>query len=156
MNSMIEKMVNSVLYTLHIQMEDEKIISIIQFVKFGIVGVTNTLLSYVINIAVLFFLKDKKIGWDFVAGNVVSFIISVAWSFYWNNRFVFNSGNNDSWITKLLKSYLSYGFTGIVLSNILSYIWISVLGISKYIAPIINLIISVPLNFMIHKIWVYH
>ena len=156
MDSVIEKVMYSLLNAFHLQLNEEKISSFIQFIKFGMVGITNTLLSYVINVAVLFILKDKNVSWDFVAGNVVSFIISVAWSFYWNNRFVFNSGNNDSWIAKLLKSYLSYGFTGIVLSNILSYIWISVFGISKYIAPIINLIISVPLNFIIHKVWVYH
>lgn len=51
----------------------------------------------------------------------------------------------------LVKTYLSYGFIGIILNNILPWLWIGVFGISKYVAPLINLIISVPLNFIINK-----
>ena len=44
---------------------------------------------------------------------------------------------------------------GIVLANVLSYIWIDVLGISKCVAPLINLIISIPLNFIINRYWAF-
>ena len=54
-----------------------------------------------------------------------------------------------------MKTYVSYGFTGIVLNNILSYLWIEKLGISKYIAPLFNLVLSVPLNFIINKFWAF-
>ena len=156
MNDFVENSVFSLLQQFGISLENDKQKSIVQFIKFGLIGVTNTLLSYAINVAVLLLLKDRNLSWDYVPGNVISFVISVAWSFYWNNRYVFSNGDNSNWPQKLLKSYLSYGFTGIILSNGLSYIWINLLGVSKYIAPIINLIISVPLNFIIHKIWVYH
>ena len=55
----------------------------------------------------------------------------------------------------LLKTYLAYGFTGIILNNILSWLWITKFGISKFIAPVINLIVSVPLNFIINKLWAF-
>ena len=55
----------------------------------------------------------------------------------------------------LLKTYISYGVTGIVLNNILSFLWIDVLGISKLIAPMINLIFSVPINFLLNKYWAF-
>ena len=55
----------------------------------------------------------------------------------------------------LLKTYMAYGFTGIILNNILSFIWIDKVGISKFIAPLINLIVSVPLNFIINKLWAF-
>jgi putative flippase GtrA len=50
---------------------------------------------------------------------------------------------------------MSYGFTGIILNNILSYIWIDMLGISKVVAPLINMIIGVPINFIINKLWAF-
>ena len=143
------------LTTFHINLSEDRLSSLIQFIKFGIVGVSNTLLSYLINIAVLLLLRNRNISWDYIAGNVISFIISVAWSFFWNNKYVFKTRSHESWISKLFKSYLAYGFTGIILSNILSYVWINLFHISKYIAPIINLVISVPVNFLIHKLWVY-
>lgn len=128
-----------------------------QFVKFGIVGVSNTVVSYVINILVLFALADYGLLWDYVAANIVAFVLSVLWSFYWNNRFVFTVGEGQQRnIGKaLLKTYISYSFTGIILNNILSFIWINVFGISKLIAPLINLIVSVPLNFIINKLWAF-
>ena len=122
-----------------------------QFIKFGIVGLSNTILSYAINVAVLFILKDKNLRWDYIAGNIISFGLSILWSFYWNNKYVFKKqeGEKRSIGKALLKTYIAYGFTGILLNNILSWIWIDKLSVSKYIAPILNLIISVPLNFVI-------
>lgn len=130
---------------------------IIQFVKFGIIGVSNTVISYVINLLVLLFLEPLNVGWDYFAGNIISFLLSVLWSFYWNNRFVFtvNEGETRSVGRALLKTYISYGFTGIILNNILSWIWIEIFDISKFIAPLINLIVSVPLNFLINKFWAF-
>ena len=128
-----------------------------QFVMFGIVGATNTVISYLINIMVLALLRPFELVWDYIAGNVVAFLLSVLWSFYWNNRLVFTqqAGQHRSLWRTLLKAYAAYGFTGIILNNILSWLWISVFRISKYIAPLINLIISVPLNFVINKLWTF-
>lgn len=68
---------------------NEKMNAWVQFVKFGIVGVSNTVIGYVLNILVLLALKSANVSWDYIAGNIVSFVLSVLWSFYWNNRFVF-------------------------------------------------------------------
>ena len=58
-------------------------------------------------------------------------------------------------VVTLLKTYLAYGFTGIVLNNTLSWIWIEQFGVSKFIAPLINLIVSIPVNFYINKFWTF-
>lgn len=57
-------------------------------IKFDIVGISNTIISYVLNVLVLLTLRLWEVSWDFVAANVVAFVLSVLWSFYWNNRFV--------------------------------------------------------------------
>ena len=131
--------------------------SLVQFVKFGLVGVTNTAVSYVINILVLKLLQPYHLSWDYVAGNVVAFVLSVLWSFYWNNKYVFRKGEGQkrNLGKALLKTYVAYGLTGIVLANVLSWVWINVFGISKYVAPLINLVISIPLNFIINKFWAF-
>ena len=102
-------------------------------------------------------LRDAGLSWDYIAGNVIAFLLSVLWSFYWNNKYVFaqDGGTKRVWWKALLKTYLCYGFTGILLNNVLSWIWITKLGISKFAAPLINLIISVPLNFMLNKLWAF-
>lgn len=132
--------------------------NLVQFFKFGIVGVSNTLVSYLLNLLCLFVLHKYEVSFDYVIANTVAFVLSVLWSFYWNERFVFTE-KQDSYqsnrLVRLLKMYLSYGFTGIILNNVLSFLWISVLGISKAIAPLINSAIGVPINYVINKKWTF-
>ena len=139
---------------------DEKIIeAFLQFVKFGIVGVSNTIISYVLYAGCLLIFRGIGIltGIDYIVAQVIQFILSVLWSFYWNNKYVFElkKGEKRSLWKSLLKTYVSYSFTGLFLSSILLVLWVQILGISEFIAPIINLLISVPLNFIINKFWAF-
>lgn len=153
----IERCLDKVASLLKIPLSNEKKNTLVQFIKFGMVGISNTLISYGLNVLVLFLLSPFCLQWDWAAGNAVAFLLSVLWSFYWNNKYVFTleDGKKRNWWKALLKTYISYGFTGIILNMALSYLWIEVFGISKYIAPLINLVISVPLNFLINKFWAF-
>ena len=121
------------------------------------VGVTNTLVSYLINIMMLMTLRNFNLSFDYMIANVTAFLLSVLWSYYWNSKKVFtlSKGEKRSKGKTLLKTYVSYAFTGIVLNNVLSTIWIQVLGISKYLSPILNLPFSMPVNFLMNKLWAY-
>ena len=157
MDEKLKQLIKRFFKVFHVELADKTAESLVQFIKFGMIGVTNTVISYVLNVLVLLALKPLNVSWDFIAGNMVAFILSVLWSFYWNNRFVFTvqEGQHRSIWKALLKTYVAYGFTGIILNNILSWLWINVLDISKFIAPLINLIISVPVNFIINKMWAF-
>lgn len=159
----IEKSMRIVLLSicrlLHKELSDTTFDAFMQFVKFGIVGVSNTLISYVLYVGSL--LVFQKFGilpkGDYLVAQVVAFVLSVAWSFYWNNKMVFvkAEGKERSLWKALLKTYVSYSFTGLFLNSILLILWVQMLHISEYIAPIINLVISVPLNFLINKFWAF-
>ena len=152
MKNIIEK----ILGILHIKLSDAKIEWLAQFVKFGLIGVTNTLLSYGIYILTIWLLTPFNLSFDYLIGSVLGFIISVLWSFFWNNKLVFNEDAGKRNILKsLTKTYLSYAATGIVLSNILLYIFVDLMGISKAVAPFIGLLITVPLNFVMNKYWAF-
>ncbi len=133
--------------------------TLIQFVKFGIVGVSNTAISYVIYTLSLLGMRTFGIfrSIDYIFSQVVAFMLSVLWSFYWNNKkvFVVKEGESRSIWKALLKTYVSYSFTGLFLNSILLIFWVRVLHISEFIAPIINLLVSVPLNFIINKLWAF-
>ncbi len=142
-----------------LKLTEKQFQSFMQFVKFGIVGVSNTVVSYVIYLVALLFLEHNHIfsDADYIIAQVVAFILSVLWSFYWNNRYVFkkDDGIERIWWKALFKTYISYAFTGLFLNTVLSILWIEVLGISKLIAPIINLLVSVPINFLMNKYWAF-
>ncbi len=142
------------------KLDEEQEKSLLQFFKFALVGVSNTLVSYLLNIVTLMILERLGIlqGIDIYVANCVAFFLSVLWSFFWNNRYVFKESEDKEkrvWWKTLIRTYLAYAFTGLVLSNVISYLCVKVLGINKYIAPIINLVISVPINYVLNKFWAY-
>ena len=141
-------------------LEGQKADAFMQFVKFALVGVSNTLVSYGINALTLFILGKYDLfpATDIYIANTVAFFLSVLWAYYWSNRYVFKEDENGEkriWWKTLIKTYLSYAFTGLGLSNLISGVGVNVFGLNKYIPPIINLFISVPINFVLNKFWAY-
>lgn len=129
----------------------------VQFIKFGIVGFSNTVLSYLIYLFVLWALKSFGWHFDYVIANIAGFVISVAWSFFWNSKYVFKEkeGTQRVWWKALVKTYVSYSFSGLVVDNFLAILLVDLFGVPKLIAPIICLLITVPLNFVMNKFWAF-
>ena len=122
-----------------------------QFVKFGLVGAVNTLLSLGINY--LFIWIDPAL---YLWGNFVGWAVSVLNAFYWNNRFVFQKSaatRKELWL-RLGKSYVSYG-ASFLLSTLLMWLEVQVLGLSEGLSPILTLIVTIPLNFVVNKLWTF-
>ena len=138
---------------------NETVSAFLQFVKFGIVGVSNTVIAYVLYMASLLGFRSAGLftGADYLAAQIISFVLSVLWSFYWNNKMVFRplEGKQRTWWKALLKTYVSYSFTGLFLNTVLLVLLVQVLHISEFIAPVFNLIINVPINFLINKFWAF-
>ena len=142
----------------HKEMTESKFMGMMEFIKFGIVGLSNTIVSYVLYTVALLLFQNGNLfhGIDYIVAQVFSFLVSVLWSFYWNNKMVFVQENqNRSLLKTLIKTYISYSFTGLFLNSFLLVIWVNVFGISEFVAPIISLLINVPLNFVINKFWAF-
>ncbi len=122
---------------------------IIQFIKFGIVGLVNNAIYYAVYLILV------KLNMHYVAANIIAFTVSVFNSYYWNNKYVFKTEEKRTWWKTFIKTYISYAGTGILLSNALLILWVEVCGISELIAPLIDLVITVPINFLINKYWAY-
>ena len=133
--------------------------SLMQFVKFGIVGVSNTVISYLLYTISLLAMRSIELfpKIDYIIAQIIAFVLSVLWSFYWNNKMVFTmeEGQTRNLWKALIKTYISYSFTGLFLNSILIILWVQIFHISEFIAPIINLLISVPVNFIINKFWAF-
>ena len=132
---------------------------IAQFIRFGIVGVSNTLLSYALY---LIFLKlfERFLLFpthDYIVSSILTFCLCTTWSFYWNNKFTFRNEINEksNLLTTFVKTVLSYSFTGLFLHNTLLYVLVEHIGLAKEIVPILSLFITIPLNFLLNKYWVF-
>lgn len=130
-----------------------------QFIRFSIVGMSNTAVSYMIYLICLKEMEMRE--WfsqaDYLISSMIAFLLSVLWSFWWNNKFTFREEikkNNGIW-GSLLKTYVSYSVTGLFLNNMLLYLIVEQAEISKGLAPFFCLLVTVPLNFLLNKYWVF-
>lgn len=125
-------------------------VELIRILKFGVIGVSNTIISYAVySILVLF-------GVYYIIGSMVGFFISIINAYYWNSKFVFYNRVSlvKEHVIAFIRMVVSYSFTGIILQNIILFLLVEA-GISQYIAPLFILIITIPLNYILNKIWVF-
>lgn len=121
----------------------------LQFVGFGLIGLLNTVLSYgITNVCYYAFGLHEQIS------NLFAFLITVLISYLLNSRFVFEK-DKQPWYLALAKVYASYAFTELILMGVLLFIEERLFGIPHYIATFVNLIITVPINFLLNKFWAY-
>lgn len=123
----------------------------VQFIKFAIVGASNTLIS----LAIYYFFLWLDPSW-YLWGNVVGWAVSVANAFFWSNRYVFANGERglSAGLKKLGKTYLCYGAT-FLLSTLLLYLEVDMWRWSAVFSPLLNLLVTVPLNFLLNKFWAF-
>ena len=123
----------------------------LQFFGFVIVGCTNFLVQYIVFTACYYLL-----GLNEQVSNIIGFFISVFNAFFWNNKLVFKGERSFKELAiSLLKTYVSYGVTGLLLTAGLLYMEVQILHIPAFIAPFINLVITTPINFFLNKLWAF-
>lgn len=129
-----------------------------EFVRFSIVGFSNTAISYVLYSLFLVFLRlyVPRFTHDYLVASVASFLLSVLWAYFWSAKVVFR-GKRDlrQTVRALFRCYVSYGFSGLIIANVLLYMLINGLRISAYKAFFCVLLITVPLNFVMNKFWAF-
>ena len=148
----IENMLHFILFRVfRLKLDDKTWDKICQFVKFGVVGVSNTLISYVVYIILV------NLGLHYLLASIGGFLVSVINAYYWNDRYVFNAEQREerAWWKVFLKTFTSYAGTGLILNNLLLILWVDIVGLHEMLGPVINLFVTIPLNFLLNKYWAY-
>lgn len=157
-------------------MQNNKLVALWQFIKFGLVGVCNTIVSYTVY-SVCYYAFHASVH----VANIMGFIISVFTAFLLQSRFVFKESEDAVhrvWWQVLIKTYISYAFTGLFLTEVLLILWLNVIHIEQYLipvvgliaqygmnmkaedlavslAPFLNMVLTIPINFCVNKFWAY-
>ncbi len=149
--------------------------SLWQFIKFGLVGVSNTLISEGVYFIVVF------LGGHYLPASFLGFVLSVLNAYYWSNKYVFKEseeGEKRVWWKVLGKTYIAY-LWGYIVHALLLIFWVDILRISRFMGPletflsnmgltvfdaemlgeliaaVLNLIVTVPMNYVVNKYWAY-
>ena len=120
--------------------------SLLQFVKFGMVGVSNTIIYFMVYYGGLW------IGIHYMMSNILGWIVSVFNAFYWNRRYVFQNGG--SWLRTLMRTYIAYGVS-LVANGVLLFLLVDMFGLSDWVAPWIVVVLMVPFSFFLNKWWTF-
>lgn len=164
------------LLALWARLENSRFAPLLQFVKFGLVGVSNTLISLVMDLLSYYVLfRDVamfdgavallgRMGVTVVGDDVrmwvatlLAFLAGTINSFILNNRFVFRAQEKQrpgqlAWA--FIKTLLCYALTGIVLAPLMKG-WLVGIGTPYWLASPITLIVTIPLNFIMNKFWAF-
>ncbi len=119
-----------------------------QFFKFGIVGISNTLISLGTYYLLVF------LGVHYLIANAAGFVLSVVNAYVWNSRYVFKEKTEESSVRAFSKVFMSY-LVSFCLSSVLIWLFVQVMNISEYLAPILRLVATIPLNFFMNKLWAF-
>lgn len=156
------------------RLEASRLAPLIQFIKFGLVGVSNTLISYAVEMLgyyVLFRTSAFQGTVSLLAGmgltvtgeqirvivvTALAFIISVTNAYYWNNRYVFGQDQKTpgQHIRAYLKTVACYALTQMIIAPA-AKLWLVGMGVPFWIASLSTLIITIPLNFLMNKFWAF-
>ncbi len=121
-----------------------------QFIRFGLVGAVNTLVDYGVYSLVLHLMgKDA-----YLLGQLLGFTAGTLNAYFMNGRFVFRAEGKKGRARRLFRCFTGYGAT-CLLAALMLWVWVDKLGLNEYLAKLINLCVTVPLNFAINRFWTF-
>lgn len=120
----------------------------IEVLKFGLVGISNTIVYLTIYFIFI------KLGIHYLIANFMGYLISSMCGYILNKIWVFEYKKNILFEKSLYKYYITY-IIAFGLNISLLYYLVDIIKISEMISPLLILCITVPFNFFMSKYWVY-
>src|SRR6185312_12015417 len=120
---------------------------IVQFVKFGIVGVSNTLLSFAIYTVLL-----KVFGVWYIAASAIGFVIGAVNGFLLNRRWTFAGHVGDA-LTPVRWAVVQSGGLGINLG--LLYVFVHDAKLDELLGQAFATVVVTVSTFLVNRAWTF-
>ena len=120
---------------------------IIQFVKFGIVGISNTLITFAVYTLLL-----KVFGVWYLAASAIGFIAGAVNGFLLNRRWTFRGHVGDA-LTPV-RWFVVQG-CGLALNEGLLYLYVDELGLDKLLGQALAIAVVTVLTFFANRAWTF-
>jgi len=122
-----------------------------EVIKFGIVGVANTCIDFSVYI-----LLTRTIGFFgryLILANIISFLVAVTNSYYWNRRWTFRS--NDAKRVSQYSKFLIVNLFGMAINTGVLSLLVYKGHLYDVFAKICAVVVAMFWNYIINKIWVF-
>ena len=120
---------------------------VIRFVKFGMVGVINTLVNWII-----FFILNA-LGMYYILANIIAYILGTVNSYLWNTLWVFKYKDKAS--TETTIKFIILNLIGLGLNTGILYVLVDLCNLNKFIGLVITTAIVMIINYIVNKLWVF-
>ncbi|MEK6860293.1 MAG: GtrA family protein [Nanoarchaeota archaeon] len=122
---------------------------VIQFLKFIIIGIINTL----VNLSVFYILTDV-IGVYYMVSAVIAFMFAVTNSFILNKTWTFEEHLNYKTSSKYFK-FIVISVIALVFNLILLYVLVEYFAVNHMIAQVCGVFLNFLINFFGNKLWTF-
>ncbi len=120
---------------------------VVQFVKFGIVGVSNTALTFIVYTLLL-----KVFGVWYIAASAIGFVVGAVNGFLLNRRWTFAGHVGDA-LTPVRWAVVQGGGLGINLG--LLYVLVHDAGLDKLLAQAAATVVVTVSTFVVNRAWTF-
>lgn len=120
---------------------------LIRFIKFGMVGVLNTLVNWVI-----FFILNA-FGMYYILANIIAYALGTIHSYLWNTLWVFKYKEKASTDTTI--KFVILNVVGLGLNTGILYVLVDLCNLNKFIGLVITTGIVMIINYVVNKLWVF-
>lgn len=118
-----------------------------KFIKFGLVGVLNTLINWTV------FTLLNFINMYYIFANIIAYVIATINSYIWNYKWVFEYNGENKKETTF--KFVILNLIGLGINTIILYLLVDKFKFNKLIALVITTGIVMIINYLINKIWVF-
>lgn len=117
-----------------------------EFIKFSIVGVSNTLITLIsYNILI-------SLGINYIISNIVGYAFGTINGFIWNKKWVFKSNKQSS---ILFVKFIIVNLITLSFSTMGLLILVNNLNSNKVVAQIMATFITLTINYTLNKLWTF-
>ncbi|ULT56464.1 GtrA family protein [Neobacillus drentensis] len=117
-----------------------------KLLKFGLVGIVNTLIS--IGCYILF----VKLGMHYIAANILSYLIGLVNSYYWNKKWVFKNTENH------LAVFVKFVIVNLIVLSINTgclFLLVHQWGFNQYGSQLAATALGMGINFILNNQWTF-
>lgn len=123
---------------------------IINYLIFGVLTTAVSLATYWI---CTYTFLDPKIEWQLQLANIISWILAVAFAYFTNRKYVFESKEQNKF--KEGAKFATSRLTTLVLDMIVMWVGVSVLHFSDKIVKLVSQVLIIIGNYIISKLFVF-
>lgn len=112
-------------------------------ILYGIIGCCSSGLDFL-----LYTLFVQVFGWHYILSNCISVLAGITTSFTLNRNFNFKVKDKTR---KRFAIFLTVGLCGMMLSNLILYVCISMMSLNKIISKLLSIVLVVFFQFLLNK-----